>query len=112
VTLIDRKGVANRCSSSLGPTRMWRVAGPEALRVRLGTCAQLTRCAGSPTGSSRRSSCDAGWSARQPDTSDTAWTLGECGIDYTEVQLYGIAKFVPGVVAPMNAPRFRRTTLE
>ena len=35
-TLIDRHGVANSLSSSLGPTRMWRVADPEPLRVRLG----------------------------------------------------------------------------
>lgn len=35
VTLIDRHGVANRLSSSVGPTRLWRLADPDPARVRL-----------------------------------------------------------------------------
>ncbi|MBC2867116.1 FAD-dependent oxidoreductase [Streptomyces mexicanus] len=35
VTLVDRYGVGNRLSSSHGPTRLWRLADPDPLRVRL-----------------------------------------------------------------------------
>jgi glycine/D-amino acid oxidase-like deaminating enzyme len=35
VTLVDRYGVANTLSSSPGPTRLWRLTHPDALRVRL-----------------------------------------------------------------------------
>ncbi|MER6978657.1 NAD(P)/FAD-dependent oxidoreductase [Streptomyces carpinensis] len=35
VTLVDRYGVGNRLSSSRGPTRLWRLADPDPLRVRL-----------------------------------------------------------------------------
>ena len=35
VTLVDRHGVGNVLSSSSGPTRMWRLTHPDAVRVRL-----------------------------------------------------------------------------
>ena len=35
VVLLDRYGVANALSSSPGPTRLWRLSHPDALRVRL-----------------------------------------------------------------------------
>jgi glycine/D-amino acid oxidase-like deaminating enzyme len=35
VTLIDRYGVGNSQSSSSGPTRLWRLTHPDAVRVRL-----------------------------------------------------------------------------
>src|SRR4051812_34971752 len=35
VTLIDRYGPANPLSSSTGPTRLWRLTHPDAVRVRL-----------------------------------------------------------------------------
>lgn len=35
VSLVDRHGVLNRLSSSLGPTRLWRIADPNPARVRL-----------------------------------------------------------------------------
>jgi glycine/D-amino acid oxidase-like deaminating enzyme len=35
VRLIDRHGVANPLSSSSGPTRLWRLTHPDAVRVRL-----------------------------------------------------------------------------
>lgn len=35
VTLIDRDGVLNEWSSSLGPTRLWRLADPDPVRARL-----------------------------------------------------------------------------
>jgi glycine/D-amino acid oxidase-like deaminating enzyme len=35
VVLLDRYGVANRLSSSPGPTRLWRLTHPDAVRVRL-----------------------------------------------------------------------------
>ncbi|MGZ4653655.1 FAD-dependent oxidoreductase [Oryzihumus sp.] len=35
VTLVDRFGVANTLSSSPGPTRLWRLTHPDAVRVRL-----------------------------------------------------------------------------
>jgi sarcosine oxidase len=35
VTLVDRFGPANLLSSSPGPTRLWRLTHPDALRVRL-----------------------------------------------------------------------------
>jgi sarcosine oxidase len=35
VILLDRYGVANRLSSSPGPTRLWRLTHPDAVRVRL-----------------------------------------------------------------------------
>ena len=36
VVLLDRHGVGNALSSSPGPTRLWRLTHPDALRVRLG----------------------------------------------------------------------------
>jgi glycine/D-amino acid oxidase-like deaminating enzyme len=35
VTLVDRYGIASPLSSSTGPTRLWRLTHPDALRVRL-----------------------------------------------------------------------------
>jgi glycine/D-amino acid oxidase-like deaminating enzyme len=35
VVLIDRHGIANPLSSSPGPTRLWRVTHPDAVRIRL-----------------------------------------------------------------------------
>src|SRR3954470_4942469 len=35
VTLVDRYGPANLLSSSPGPTRLWRLTHPDAVRVRL-----------------------------------------------------------------------------
>jgi glycine/D-amino acid oxidase-like deaminating enzyme len=35
VTLVDRYGVGNSQSSSSGPTRLWRLTHPDAVRVRL-----------------------------------------------------------------------------
>lgn len=35
VTLVDRHGPGNRLSSSVGPTRLWRLADPDPARVRL-----------------------------------------------------------------------------
>jgi glycine/D-amino acid oxidase-like deaminating enzyme len=35
VTLLDRYGVGNSLSSSSGPTRIWRLTHPDAVRVRL-----------------------------------------------------------------------------
>lgn len=35
VVLLDRHGIANRLSSSSGPTRLWRLTHPDAVRVRL-----------------------------------------------------------------------------
>ncbi|MEO8776269.1 MAG: FAD-dependent oxidoreductase, partial [Candidatus Nanopelagicales bacterium] len=35
VTLLDRHGVGNPLSSSAGPTRLWRLTHPDAVRVRL-----------------------------------------------------------------------------
>jgi sarcosine oxidase len=35
VVVVDRYGVANRLSSSPGPTRLWRLTHPDAVRVRL-----------------------------------------------------------------------------
>jgi sarcosine oxidase len=35
VVLIDRHGIANPLSSSPGPTRLWRLTHPDAVRVRL-----------------------------------------------------------------------------
>ncbi len=35
VVLVDRHGIGNRLSSSPGPTRLWRLTHPDAVRVRL-----------------------------------------------------------------------------
>ncbi len=85
VTLIDRHGVANSLSSSLGPTRMWRVADPEPLRVRLGI-----RAVDAMRRLSERSQSTVflrrGVLWRDDESlPNLASTLGECGIDYTEV---------------------------
>ncbi|MFH5820977.1 FAD-dependent oxidoreductase [Georgenia sp. AZ-5] len=36
VVLLDRYGIGNALASSSGPTRLWRLTHPDALRVRLG----------------------------------------------------------------------------
>jgi sarcosine oxidase len=97
VTLIDRHGVGNRFSSSLGPTRMWRVADPEPLRVRLGTRAvdamrRLTDRSNSTVFLRR------GVLWRDDESlPKLASALGECGIDYTEVQADDVAEYFPGL---------------
>jgi sarcosine oxidase len=97
VTLIDRHGVANSLSSSLGPTRMWRVADPEPLRVRLGI-----RAVDAMRRLSERSQSTVflrrGVLWRDDESlPNLASTLGKCGIDYTEVDPDDVADHFPGL---------------
>jgi glycine/D-amino acid oxidase-like deaminating enzyme len=97
VALIDRHSVGNRFSSSLGPTRMWRLADPEPLRVRLGTRAvDAMRRLNDRSKSTVFLRRGVLW---RDDESlpKLASTLQECGIDYTEVQPGDVAKYLPGL---------------
>jgi sarcosine oxidase len=103
VTLVDRHGVSNRFSSSLGPTRMWRVADPEPVRVRLGVRAldamrRLTERSKSTVFLQR------GVLWRDDESlPKLAATLRECGIDCTEVQPDDVAEYFPGLRADGRA---------
>jgi sarcosine oxidase len=97
VTLVDRDGVANRFSSSLGATRMWRVADPEPLRVRLGV-----RAVAAMRRLERRSASTVflrrGLLWRDEESlAKLVGTLGECGIGFTEVDAADVARYFAGL---------------
>src|SRR5262249_4204560 len=97
VTLIDRHGISNRYSSSVGPTRMWRIADPEPLRVRLGSRAvEAMRRLADRSKSTVYLQRGMLWRDEE-SLSKLAATLRECGVDYTEVVADSVADFFPGL---------------
>lgn len=97
VTLIDRYGPLNRLSSSSGSTRLWRLADPDPLRVRLAqrgveAMHRLTERAGTPVFLTR------GLLWRDDESLPAvASTLDALGVTYTNVAPDGVDRFFPGL---------------
>ena len=97
VTLVDRYGPANELSSSPGPTRIWRLAHPDARRVRLGlrsvdAMERLARRSGREV--FRRT----GLLWRDDETlTDVIDALTSEGVDHTVVDAVDVGRFLPGL---------------
>jgi sarcosine oxidase len=97
VTLIDRHGVGNLLSSSAGPSRLWRLTHPDAVRVRLA-----------------QRSVEA-WERLSRDSRETVYltrgllwrddeslpaviaALSEAGVEHTWVAADDVGRFFPGL---------------
>jgi sarcosine oxidase len=97
VTLVDRYGVLNAMSSSLGPTRLWRLADPNVTRVRLSMRAveamrRLADRAGVPVFETRGLLWRDG-----PSLSTVRATLGQLDVAHTAVAAADVDRFFPGL---------------
>lgn len=97
VTLIDRYGPLNGLSSSAGTTRLWRLADPDPLRVRMAqrgidAMRRLAERAGTPVFLTRGLL----W---RDDVSlpAVASTLDALGVGYTSVDHDDVDRFFPGL---------------
>lgn len=97
VTLLDRFGPANALSSSPGPTRIWRLAHPDPIRVRLGlrSIDAMQRLA---ERSGREVYLRRGLLWRDDDTvgSVGAALAGE-GVPHESVDARDVGRFLPGL---------------
>lgn len=97
VTLVDRHGVLNPLSSSLGPTRLWRLADPDPARVRLAIrgLASMERLS-ALTGATVHLTRGLLW---RDDVSlpQLVSTLREAGVEHVEVKAADVARFFPGL---------------
>lgn len=97
VTLVDRFGVQNVRSSSIGPTRLWRLADPDPARVRLSVrgmeAMQRLQSRSVTTVFAQRGLL---W---RDDESLPALTqtLDGCGIEYTAVDPRDVGRWWPGL---------------
>jgi sarcosine oxidase len=99
VTLVDRHGPLNPLSSSLGPTRLWRLADPEPSRVRMAqrgieAMDRLAGRAGEPVYLTRGML----WRDDVSMPRLTA-TLDDLDVDYTTVAAADVDRFLPGLRA-------------
>jgi len=97
VTLVDRHGPFNALSSSVGPTRLWRLADPNPIKVRLGRRAleamhRLAERAGTEVFLTRGLL----W---RDDVSLPAvvGALGAEGVEHAEVPARDVGHFFPGL---------------
>jgi sarcosine oxidase len=99
VTLIDRHGVLNPLSSSVGSSRLWRLADPDPARVRLAirgveAMQRLAARAGDPVFLTR------GLLWRDDESmSAVLATLSAMGIEHTTVEATDVGRFMPGLRA-------------
>ncbi|GAB3590637.1 hypothetical protein GCM10027446_05950 [Angustibacter peucedani] len=97
VVLVDRYGVANRLSSSPGPTRLWRLTHPDAVRVRLAqrsveAMERLARRSGRTVHLRR------GLLWRDDVSLDAVQAaLDEVGVDHEVVAADDVARVLPGL---------------
>jgi len=97
VTVVDRFGVANDLSSSPGPTRIWRLAHPDRIRVRLalrsvGAMERLGERSGRAVFLRR------GLLWRDDETIDgVAAALAAEGVEHTAVAASEVGRFLTGL---------------
>lgn len=98
VTLLDRHGVGNPLASSSGPTRLWRLTHPDAVRVRLAQRAvaawdRLARLSG------RELTLRRGLLWRDDDTEleRVGAALRSAGVGHTEVAAGEVGRFFLGL---------------
>jgi glycine/D-amino acid oxidase-like deaminating enzyme len=97
VTLVDRFGVQNPMSSSIGPTRLWRLADPDSARVRLSVRAvEAMRRLQSRCGVTVFEQRGLLWRDGQSIPALTE-ALDACGIEYTEVNPEDVGRWWPGL---------------
>lgn len=97
VTLVDRYGPANALSSSPGPTRIWRLAHPDGVRVRLAlrSVEAMERLAAR---SEREVFLRRGLLWRDDETvAAVAAALAAEGAEHTEVAAADVGAFLPGL---------------
>lgn len=97
VTLVDRHGVGNLLSSSAGPTRLWRLSHPDAVRVRLAqrSVAAMDRLA-ARSGVEVRLRRGLLW--RDAETVPAVGrALAQCGVACTHVDPQDVGRFLPGL---------------
>ncbi len=97
VTLVDRFGPANPWSSSPGPTRIWRLAHPDPVRVRL-----ALRSLDAMRRLARRSGAEVFWRRgllwRDDETVDAvAAALAGADVEHTLVDAADVGRFLPGL---------------
>lgn len=97
VTVVDRYGVGNDLSSSRGPTRLWRLADPDPVRVRLSRrgLAAMQRLAGR-TGREVHLRRGLLW-RHEASHARLVATLGDEGVRFTEVAAADVGRAVPGL---------------
>lgn len=95
--MIDRYGVGNDRSSSRGPTRLWRLADPDPVRVRLSRrgLAAMQRLAGR-TGREVHLRRGLLW-RHEASHARLVVTLGAEGVRFTEVAAGDVGRAVPGL---------------
>jgi sarcosine oxidase len=97
VTLVDRYGVANRLSSSPGPTRVWRHADTAPVLCRLGL-----RSVGAMDRLAARSGVEVyrtvGVLWRHHDPTGLVTTLLEEDVDHVEVDAADVGRWLPGLL--------------
>lgn len=97
VVVVDRYGVGNALSSSSGPTRLWRFADPDPVKVRLArrgleAMERLAARSGTPTFVRR------GLLWRDDAGLDRlVGTLDAEGVEYTSVNARDVGRFFPGL---------------
>lgn len=96
-TLVDQYGVQNARSSSIGPTRLWRLADPDQARVRLSirgveAMARLQQRCGERV-FERRGLLWRDDRSLPPLTE----TLEACGVDFTVVAAADVGRWWPGL---------------
>lgn len=97
VTLVDRYGVANRLSSSPGPTRIWRHADKTPVLCRLGlrSVAAMERLAARAGVEVHRK---VGLLWRDHEVSRLVATLRDQGVEHVEVDAADVGRWFPGLV--------------
>jgi sarcosine oxidase len=97
VTLVDRYGVLNAMSSSLGPTRLWRLADPDPGRVRLAVrgVEAMQRLA-DRAGVSVFETRGLLWRDDQ-SLVPLVSTLEDLGVHHTAIQAGDVGRFFPGL---------------
>src|SRR4051812_27774276 len=98
VTLVDRYGPANLLSSSPGPTRLWRLTHPDAVRVRLAlrsleAMERLSRLAGEPV-FLRRGLL---WRDDAAGVHDAVGALAGEGVEHEVVDPGDVGRYLPGL---------------
>jgi glycine/D-amino acid oxidase-like deaminating enzyme len=97
VTLVDRYGALNAMSSSLGPTRLWRLADPDPARVRLAVrgVEAMQRLA-DRAGVSVFETRGLLWRDDQ-SLVPLVSTLEQVGVHHTAIQSADVGRFFPGL---------------
>jgi glycine/D-amino acid oxidase-like deaminating enzyme len=100
VIIVDRHGPGNTLSSSSGPTRLWRVADPDAAAIRLGRRAQdaMARLDGR-LGRRVHTSSGLLWRDADPALRLIADAVVSEGVDHTEIPATAVGEVFPRLQA-------------